>query len=126
MKKEFQIKRFEDALFKNAVSAVTFRRFQSQDYVVRHLGVTKVALSAENDKVYMVSPYASRPLGHCKNRLAEDPVCEEWALSAANDEILEQAQLLVSRGLVLPPVFAPVGEEEPLTFAEAAADEDDD
>ena len=127
MKKEFsRVERFEDTLFKNEVSTASFRRFQSQDHVVRHLEVTKVALSGENDKVFMVSPYASRPLGHWKNRSPEDPVCLEWVLDDNDDEILKRAQELLSRGEVLPPAIQPIA-EYPLIIEEAVvADEDDD
>jgi hypothetical protein len=101
---------YKESLLKNKVSSITFRQFRSQDHIVKHCEVTKVALSAENDKVFQLSPYESRPLGHYKNKLEPAPSCPEWDLTDSEDEAVPMALELLAKGFVQP---EPVTVDEP-------------
>ena len=67
---------YKSVVLTNKDAKADFRQFRSVDHVVRHCDVSKVALSADNDKVFQVSPYQSHPPGS----LEEQGVCT--ALSA--------------------------------------------
>jgi len=123
LKEEFgsTVDHHKDALFKNKVSLAKFRQFRSKDHVVKHCEVTKVALSAENDKVFQVSPYQSRPLGHYKNR-EPVPACPVWDLSDSEDEAVPLAHKLLANGMV-PPCAVTV---DTLKDPEIAEDSDND
>lgn len=103
---------YKDALLKNKVAPATFRQFRSKDHVVMHCEVTKVALSAENDKVFQISPYESRPLGHYRNK-EPVPACPEWDLSDSEDEAVPLAKELLTKGLVPPTAVTVDIAEEP-------------
>jgi len=99
------IDHFKDAIFKNLVSKATYNQFRSFHHIVKHCTVTKVALSAENDKVFQLSPYESRPLGHVRNKDVEQPCTdrENWDLLESVQEILTRARrLLAERRAPLP------------------------
>jgi len=68
---------------------------------VMHCEVTKVALSAENDKVFQISPHESRPLGHYRNKEPVPP-CPEWDLTDSEDEAVPLAMELLAKGQVPP------------------------
>ena len=93
---------YKDALFKNKTAVATYRQFRSIDHVVKHCDVDKVTLSADNDKVYQVSPTKSRPLGHWRNKLPEAPedACNDWNLDDSEDEAVPLAKALIAKGVV--------------------------
>jgi hypothetical protein len=111
----------KEAVFKNRTSVARYRQFRSLDHVVKHCDVSKVALSAENDKVFQVSPFCSRPLGHFRNRDPVEP-CPEWDLTDSEDEAVPLA-LEMLRKHVVPRdgVFLDVLDKD-----EAAADSNDE
>jgi hypothetical protein len=101
LKKQFgsTLEYYKEAMLKNKVAAATFRQFRSTDHVVKHCEVTKVALSADNDKVFQLSPTESRPLGHYKNKDLVPP-CPEWDLSDSEDEAVPLALELIAKGMI--------------------------
>ena len=115
---------FKDALLKNVVSLATFRKFCGKDHIVKHSEITKVALSAENDKVFQLSPYLSRPLGHYKN-CDPLPPCNEWDLTDSEDDAVPQAVKLLSKGLVPPPAVTADVEEELVAAEDSEKDVSD-
>jgi hypothetical protein len=86
--------------------------------------VTKVALSAENDKVFQVSPYESRPLGHVRNKEAEQRSSErdllhskekvlKWdALDSEQNVLTLAKKLLADRRAPLPDPSVDDAEDE--------------
>ena len=86
---------YKNALLTNKSEVATFRAFRSKDHIIKHCEVTKVALSAENDKVFQLSPTESRPLGHYKNSLPVAP-CPEWDLSDSEDEAVPLALEIIA------------------------------
>ena len=78
---------YKDAILFNNAKPATFQSMQSKDHVVQHKVMMKSCLTADNDKVFMISPFASRPLGLVKNILAES--VEGWA----EHELAEDAAL---------------------------------
>ena len=60
-----------------------------------------MALSAENDKVFQLSPQASRPLGHYKNSEPAPP-CPEWDLADSEDEAVPLAMEMLANHQVSP------------------------
>lgn len=88
---------YKDALLKNKAPLAKFRQFRSKDHVIKHCDVEKVALSAVNDKVFQVSPYESRPLGHYKNTEPVPP-CPDWDLADSEDEAVPRAFELLAKG----------------------------
>ena len=115
---------FKDALLKNVVSLATFRKFCGKDHIVKHSEITKVALSAENDKVFQLSPYLSRPLGHYKN-CDPLPPCNEWDLTDSEDDAVPQAVKLLAKGLVPPPAVTADVEEELVAAEDSEKDVSD-
>ncbi len=101
------IEAYKEVALSNKEVRADFRAFRSVDHVVRHCDVSKVALSADNDKVFQVSPYCSRPLGHFRNKEPQ-PASPEWALEDSDDEAVPLAQQMIARGLVPiePPAIA--------------------
>jgi DNA polymerase type B, organellar and viral len=76
---------YKDTVFTNRRQTVQYNQFRSFDHVVTHCTTSKVALSAENDKVFQISPHQSRPLGHFRNSLEVVPPCPDWDLSDSED-----------------------------------------
>jgi len=76
---------------------------------VKHCEVVRQGLSADNDKVFMIGPEASRPFGHYRNATEPDAAPNpEWDLSnnlikEEQQEVLRAARLIVSGGLAGPP-----------------------
>jgi DNA polymerase type B, organellar and viral len=62
---------YKEAILTNNAPPAKFRRMRSKDHVMQHQDVTKVCLTGDNDKAFLLSPYQSRPLGHYKNNLQE-------------------------------------------------------
>jgi hypothetical protein len=58
-------------------SRVTFQRFASKFHIMEKRRVTKRALVADNDKVFLLGPEKSRPLGHWRNVRPEPEDVEE-------------------------------------------------
>jgi hypothetical protein len=90
---------FKEAVFKNVTPLARYRQFRSFDHVIKHCDVSKVALTAENDKVFQVTPYLSRPLGHFRNREPVPP-CPEWDLTDSEDEAVPLAMELLRKHAV--------------------------
>ena len=86
---------YKEAILENNAPPAKCYAMQSKDHIMQHKIVTKACLTADNDKVFLLSPYASRPLGHCRNNLQESQ--EGWA-----DHELEADRLL--RAMVFTPV----------------------
>ena len=76
---------------------------------MKHCEVVRQGLSADNDKVFMIGPEASRPFGHYRNATEPDAAPNpEWDLSnnlikEEQQEVLRAARLIVSGGLAGPP-----------------------
>jgi hypothetical protein len=88
---------YKKTLLTGKSEVATFRQFRSRDHIVKHCEVTKVALSAENDKVFQLSPQESRPLGHYQNSTPVPP-CPEWDLADSEDEAIPLAlEILASQ-----------------------------
>ena len=51
---------------------VQFKAIRSKRHQVEHRHITKRGLTGDNDKVFVLGPNASRPLGHWRNSLAEN------------------------------------------------------
>jgi hypothetical protein len=68
---------------------------RSTRHIVNHCEVTKVALSAENDKVFQLSPTQSRPLGHKDNKKPVE-ACPEWDIEDDYDEVLAKALAMIA------------------------------
>ena len=72
---------------------------------MKHCEVMRVGLTADNDKVFVLGPEASRPLGHYRNKeLVEEDPNPIWDLGGDfinNDQylILEAARLIFDAGL---------------------------
>ena len=78
------VQAYREAILQHNASPAQFRSIQSQDHVPRHKTIVKKALTADNDKVFLLSPHASRPLGHYKNKLEEED--DGWAGYELEDE----------------------------------------
>ena len=61
--------------------------------------MSKVALSADNDKVFQVSPQLSRPLGHYRNTEPVQP-CSLWDLADSGDEAVPLARELIAKSQI--------------------------
>jgi hypothetical protein len=93
---------YKSVMLSNEAEVATFRQFRSKDHIVKHCEVTKVALSADNDKVFQLSPYESRPLGHYKNKQPVPP-CPVWDLTDSEDEAVPLARAMLANHQVPPP-----------------------
>ena len=71
------VEAYKDAILKLNAAPAQFRSIQSKDHIPQHKIIVKSALTADNDKVFLVGSKASRPLGHYKNRLGQD--VDGWA-----------------------------------------------
>jgi hypothetical protein len=90
---------YKSAVYSNEEAKAKFCQFRSIDHVVRHCGVSKVALSADNDKVFQVSPQHSRPLGHWRNKEPVQP-CPQWDLEDSGDEAVPLARELIAKSQI--------------------------
>jgi hypothetical protein len=89
------VEHYKEAVFTSKTSMAKFRQFRSSNHIVMHCEVEKVALSADNDKVFQVSPHKSRPLGHWRNREPEEP-CSLWDLEDSGDEAVPLAEQMIA------------------------------
>ena len=114
LKETYAIEHYKTALFKNTAPTAKYRQFRSLDHIVTHCDVEKVALSADNDKVFQLSPCKSRPLGHYKNTKREfDEPCNDWELDDSGDEAVQ-----VVRNMCAQAPLAIVANAEELEIAE--------
>ena len=111
---------YKSAVFSNKDVNTKFRQFRSVDHVVRHCEVSKVAPSADNDKVFQVSPpYHSRPLGHWRNKESVQP-CPQWDLEDSGDEAEPLAREMIAKGQI------PVAVREPEEDITNVSDSEED
>jgi len=82
---------FTKAILTTETQQAEFLAFRSVDHVVRHCDVTRAGLTTDNDKVFLLSPGASRPLGHYKNHVVPIPACPEWDLVDSDEELYVMA-----------------------------------
>jgi hypothetical protein len=62
------VQSFLDALLHpEVIDKVSFKTLRSVNHVAEKRHMTKRGLTADTDKVYLISPFASRPLGHWRN-----------------------------------------------------------
>jgi hypothetical protein len=59
---------YKQMIFNPTVNRVTFRTLRSQKHVVQQLEISRKMLTPYNDKVFAISQFESRPLGHYRNR----------------------------------------------------------
>ena len=63
---------YRETVFQPTVDRqVTFRAMRSSRHQVTHRLITKRGLAADNDKVFQLGPFNSRPLGHWRNLLPQ-------------------------------------------------------
>ena len=127
LKEQFgsSVEHYKEAVFTSKVSMAKFRQFRSINHIVMHCDVEKVALSADNDKVFQLSPYKSRPLGHWRNREPEEP-CPEWDLEESDDEAVPLAEQLIASNAAPFVAGEDVEESLPGDLDEDSNMEDDD
>jgi hypothetical protein len=100
---------YKKTLFCNESEKASFFAFRSSNHIVKHCNVVRQGISADNDKVFIVGPEASRPLGHYRNALHSDAEPNpKWDLSSdlinrEQREVLDAAYLIFSNGLAGPP-----------------------
>jgi len=58
---------YKQMVFHPSVNRVTFRTLRSKNHVVQQLEIDRKMLTAYNDKVFAVTQFESRPLGHYRN-----------------------------------------------------------
>jgi hypothetical protein len=105
------VEAYKRAILHNDAEPARFNSTQSSNHVVQHRIMTKSCLTADNDKVFLLSPYASRPLGHHRNSV--DETQEGWeAPDPARDRLLRSLKLTV------------VEEAEPVVVAEAPPEDE--
>jgi hypothetical protein len=91
LKRLYNFEAYKRALLTNNSDCASFLTFRSVDHVVRHCQMTRKGLSADNDKVYMVSPYESRPLNHRLNHVKPNPPDNDWDLDDSDEELYNMA-----------------------------------
>ena len=69
LKRECKFQNYLEALYQNKRDQVEFFAFRSVDHVIKHCRISRQGLTADNDKVFMLGPHATRPLGHWRNAL---------------------------------------------------------
>jgi hypothetical protein len=109
LKRLYNFEAYKKTLFQNQCEKASFFAFRSSNHIVKHCEVVRQGLTADNDKVFILGPEASRPLGHYRNALGYDAAPNnDWDLSkdlisAEQREVLEAARLIVAGGLAGPP-----------------------
>jgi hypothetical protein len=109
LKRLYDFDAYKKALFCNESEKASFFAFRSSNHIVKHCEVVRQGLSADNDKVFVIGPEASRPFGHYRNATEPDAAPNpEWDLSnnlikEEQQEVLRAARLIVSGGLAGPP-----------------------
>ena len=85
---------YKQAVLENNAPPVEFRAMRPEDHVMQHRIIRKSCLTADNDKVFLLSPFASRPLGHKDNRLEES--LEGWsAFELPEDKVLKALMITI-------------------------------
>ena len=105
LKRLYTFEAYKHALFYNKGEKASFFAFRSCKHIVKHCEVVRQGLTADNDKVFILGPEASRPLGHYRN--IEESVTTHtpnWDLdddliNEEQREIIKAARLIVSGGL---------------------------
>ncbi len=59
---------YKEMIFNPSPSRITFRTLRSKKHTIEHLQIERKMLTSYNDKVFAVTPFFSRPLGHFENR----------------------------------------------------------
>ena len=109
LKRLYGFEAYKKALFCNESEKASFFAFRSSKHIVKHCEVVRQGLSADNDKVFMIGPEASRPFGHYRNAMEADAAPNpEWDLPSGlikeeQQEVLIAARLIVSGGMAGPP-----------------------
>ena len=107
LKKNYNYDSFEEAILLNNAPPAVFRAMVSKNHVKQHQLLTKSSLTADNIKVFQVSPSKSRPLGHYKNLPLEDTAgWEPWELE--EDRLLKELE----QELTPPKDLEIIGEED--------------
>jgi hypothetical protein len=109
LKRLRKLEAYKDCLFKNDRENVSFFAFRASKHIVKHCEVVRQGLTADNDKVFILGPEGSRPLGYYLNN--QEPVGAPrpgWDLDASlitpeQRLILNQAALIKGGGLAGPP-----------------------
>ena len=105
MKRLYNFEAYKHALLHNKSDKASFFAFRSSNHIAKHCEVMRVGLTADNDKVFVLGPEASRPLGHYRNKeLVEEDPNPIWDLGGDfinNDQylILADARLIFDAGL---------------------------
>jgi hypothetical protein len=87
------VEAYKEAILRRNAPPAQFRSIQSRDHIPEHRLITKKCLTADNDKVFLLSPYASRPLGH-KQNAAEST--SQWAgFELEDEEVVKQIDAVV-------------------------------
>ena len=108
LKRLYNFEAYKEALFHNKSEKAGFFAFRSSNHIVKHCEVVRQGLSADNDKVFILGPEASRPLGHFRNIMGSDasPMpdweIDEDLISEEQQGVLRAARLIVSGGLAGP------------------------
>ena len=121
LKRLYNFEAYKRALFHNKSDKASFFAFRSSNHIVKHCEVMRVGLTADNDKVFVLGPEASRPLGHYRNKevVEEDP---RWELA---DDLIDndQYQILASARLIYDAGLAGQAEDDVPLLVEEVADE---
>ncbi len=73
---------YKQMVFEPSPNRVTFRTLRSTNHVVQQLEINRKMLTAYNDKVFAVSQFVSRPLGHYRNHGPPKPPAVAAAAAA--------------------------------------------
>jgi hypothetical protein len=109
LKRLYNFEAYKKALFCNESEKASFFAFRSSNHIVKHCEVVRQGLSADNDKVFIIGPEASRPFGHYRNAIEPDAAPNpDWDLGKGlineqQQEVLRAARLIVSSGMAGPP-----------------------
>jgi hypothetical protein len=77
LKRQYSSDDYWKALYHGEAKQASFNRMLRKDLILEHTTVTKFAIATVNEAVFLVSPNASRPLGHYKNA-EERTVLRGW------------------------------------------------
>ena len=70
-KLEVNWKTYEDAAYFDHTKPVTFNMMMSRHHVIEHRSITKIGVTSNNDRIFMLGPDEYRLLGHYRNYLPE-------------------------------------------------------
>jgi hypothetical protein len=102
LKAQFSSADYLNALYHAEAKQASFNRMLRKDLVLQHTTVTKYAIATLNEAVFLLSPHASRPLGHYRNAeertalLGWEPLVEvPSGLRQAPHKAVEDTMMLV-------------------------------